>query len=124
MIDAVKFNQQIEELERLLQDNLGLRNRGLSRQLKKAGRRLPGRVQKAGKVITGVEALMVNPRLARIQDKTAVDAAFAELTSYLKTLDRKDKRKGFALGIAGDLVIRLALLGGVVFAVLRWQGVI
>jgi hypothetical protein len=124
MIDAAEFNQRIEELEKMLQDKLGLRGKSLAQRLKKAGQRLPKRVQKAGRMIIGVQAVIANPKLARIQNQQAVDAAFSDFTAYLKPLNRKDQRKGFALGIAGDLVIRLILLAGAVLALLRWQGMI
>ncbi len=124
MIDRDQFNQRVAELEQMLRDKLGLRGKTLVQRLKKAGRRLPKRVHKAGQVITGVQAVVDNPKLARLQDQQAVDAAFSEMSSYLKPLNRRDKRKGFALGLAGDMVIRLILLVVAVLAVLRWQGMI
>jgi len=124
MIDRNQFNQRVAELEQMLRDKLGLRGKTLAGRLKKAGRRLPKRQQKAAQVITGVQAVIDNPRLARLQDQQAVDAAFSEMSTYLKPLNRKDQRKGFALGLAGDMVIRLILLVVAVLAVLRWQGMI
>ena len=121
MSDLAEFNQRIEELEQMLQDKMGLRGKSLAQRLKKAGQRLPKRVQKAGRMLTGVQSKIAHPKLARIQSQNAIDAAFTEMTTYLKTINRRDQRKGFALGIAGDLVIRLILLVGVVLALLRWQ---
>jgi hypothetical protein len=124
MIDTKEFNQRVAELEQMLHDKLGLRAKGLARQLKKAGRHLPRRVQKAGRVITQAQSVMANPKLARIQNQKSIEAAFAEMTAYLKPLKRKGQRSGSALGIAGDAVVRLILLGLVVLAALRWQGMI
>ena len=124
MIDAEQFNQRVTELEQMLRDKLGLRGKTLAKRLKKAGRRLPKRQQKAGQVITRVQAVIGNPKLARIQDQKAVDAAFSEMSTYLKPRNRRDQRKGFALGLAGDMVIRLILLIVALLAILRWQGVI
>ncbi|VAV98058.1 hypothetical protein MNBD_ALPHA07-1976 [hydrothermal vent metagenome] len=124
MFDAEQFNQRVAELEQMLRDKLGLRGKTLAGRLQKAGRRLPKRVHKAGRVITGAQAVVGNPKLARLQDQSAIDAAFTEMSAYLKPLNRRDQRKGFALGLAGDLAIRLILLAIALLAILRWQGMI
>ena len=108
----------------MLLDKFNARGKGLEARLKKAGRRLPRRLQKAGRVIVGMQAAIEHPKLALVQNQDAVDAAFVDLTAHLTTIDRADRRRGFALGIAGDLVIRLVLLAIAVVVILRWQGVI
>ncbi len=124
MINADQFHQRVAELEQMLQERLGLRGKTLAGRLKKAGRRLPRRFHKAGRVITGAQVVMANPRLARLQNQSAIEAAFAEMSAYLKPLNRRDQRKGFALGLARELMIRLILLAVALLAILRWQGIV
>lgn len=123
MIDMVKFNHNVDELEQLLRAKLGLRGSNLAARLAKAGRRLPKRIHQAGSVITQTQISATHPKLARLQDQKVIDTAFDKITSHLETIDPKNRRKGLILGIVGGLVFNLILLVLAIVVFLRWQGV-
>lgn len=124
MIELAKFQARIEKLEAELQAKLGVRGHTLKKRLARAGRRLPKRVRRAGQVITEAEAVATHPKLARLRDDKAIDAAFREVSAHLQTIDPADRRKGMILGILGSSVFNLILLAAAVIALLYWQGLI
>ena len=84
-----------------MQDKLGGRGRSLEKRFARAGRLLPKRIRRAGRRITEAQAALHHPKLARLQDPKALNAAFAEITAHLKTIDPADRRKGLVLGHSG-----------------------
>lgn len=124
MIEIEKFHRRVADLEALMQVKLGGRDKTLSARFRRAGRSLPARIQRAGRVISEAQKAAANPKLARLQNSRTLANAFAEVTTYLETVDPADRRKGKVLGILGGLVFNLLLLVGAVLALLHWQGVI
>ncbi len=123
MIEIEKLQGRANRLETLMQEKLGVRGKTLAKRLARAGRRLPRRVQRAGRVITDAQAAAGHPKLARLHDPKALDAAFSEITAHLRQIDPADRRKGVVLGVAGGLVFNLILLFAAIAALLYWQGV-
>ena len=124
MIEIETFQTRVATLEKLMQDKLGGRGRSLEKRFARAGRLLPKRIRRAGRRITEAQAALHHPKLARLQDPKALNAAFAEITAHLKTIDPADRRKGLVLGILGGLTFNLILLAAAVIALLHWQNVI
>lgn len=124
MIEIEKFRNQVETLDTLMQAKLGVRGKSVSARFKRAGRLLPKRIHKAGRIIAEAESAVANPRLARLYDPSTLDAAFADVATFLKTIDPADRRRGKVLGLLGGMVFNLILLMGAVIALLYWQGVI
>lgn len=124
MIETEKFNTRVTRLEELLQEKLSVRGKTLRARFARAGRRLPRRVQKAGRVITDAQANSDHPKLSRLSDPKAVDSAFREVTAHLKTIDPADRRKGAILSLLGSLVFNLLLLVAALIILLHWQSVI
>ena len=124
MIEVEKFRNRIKALEGLVQLKLGVGGRTLSGRFSRAGRRLPKRIQRAGRIITDAEVRMAHPRLARLHDPKAINAAFSEIAAHLETIDPADRRKGRVLGVLGGMAFNLILLIGVIIILLYWQDVI
>ena len=124
MIEIEKFHSRVAALETLMQTKLGVRGPSLSARFKRAGRRLPRRIQKAGRVISEAQTLSANPKLARMLDPKRLNAAFADVTTHLETIDPVDRRKGLVLGVLGGMVFNLILLIAAILALLYWQDVI
>lgn len=124
MIERERFNGQVEALESLLQSKLGVRGRTLSKRFARAGRRLPGRIQKAGRVITDFQSALDHPKLARLHDPGTVNAAFTEVRAHLNTIDPSERRKVMVLRVLGSAVFNLIVLVVAVIVFLRWQGLI
>ncbi len=124
MTELAIFHARVAKLEEQMQTKLGTRGGSLQKRLARAGRRLPRRVRRAGQVITQAEAMAGHPKLARLRDDKAVDAAFREVSAHLQTIDPADRRKGIILGILGSVVFNLILLVVAVLFVMRWQGLI
>ena len=50
--------------------------------------------------------------------------AAGALETHLKSIDLADRRKGFFLGVLGTMAFNILLLAALLFAVLRWRGLI
>ncbi|WP_306116123.1 MULTISPECIES: hypothetical protein [unclassified Roseovarius] len=124
MTELATLQTRVAKLEEQLQARLGVRGKNLQKRLARAGRRLPRRVRRAGQVITRAEEMAAHPKLARLRDDRALDAAFREVSAYLRTVDPVDRRKGIILGILGSAVFNLILLLAAILLLMRWQGFI
>ncbi len=122
MIDPHDVNAKADAVKELLRRKLGLRGATLSRKLARAGRLLPGRMQKAGQVIVTAQKNAAHPKLAMMADSALVEAAYAELSRYLKEIDPAEQRKTRLLGWLGALVFNLMTLTVLLVILLRWQG--
>lgn len=124
MMEKEIFRGRVKSLEQLMQSQLGVRARTLEKAFARAGRRLPKRIRRAGKVITDAQAVHQHPKLARLHDPKALNTAFADVTAHLQALDPADRRKGAMLGVLGGLVFNLIVLLAAIVVLLLWQGVI
>ncbi|MEO3413767.1 hypothetical protein AAFO92_03810 [Roseovarius sp. CAU 1744] len=121
MIEPEQFQVRVKALESQLQEKLGVRGSDLQKQLARAGRRLPRRVRRSGHVIADAQAAAAHPKLARLRDEKAIDAAFRDISAHLRTIDPADRRKGVVLGILGSAVFNLILLAAALTGFLYWQ---
>ena len=124
MIEPEKLQARVERLESQLQEKLGVRGQTLQKRLARAGRRLPKRVRRSGQIIADAQATASHPKLARLRDDKAIDAAFRDVSVHLQTIDPADRRKGIVLGILGSAVFNLILLLAALITFLNWQGII
>ncbi|MGR3314225.1 hypothetical protein [Roseovarius indicus] len=122
MIDMAKFHQRAEGLSEMLQARLGVRGKSLKARLSRAGRRLPKAQRRAGKTLIETERLLGHPKLARLADPVETDRAFDTITGHLKRFDRAEARRNALLTWLAVVVFNLLLLGGLVVALVRWQG--
>ena len=124
MIDRDRFDQRAAALEEALQSKLGLRGRSLAARLGRAGRQLPGRIRRQGRVLTEAQQKLVHPKLARQIDDVRITGAFRDFDDYLGRIDPAERRKTAILRWLGGLVFNLIVIGAVLLALLRWQGLI
>jgi len=124
MIDPEVFENEVAALETLLGEKLSARGKTLSARLDHAGRRLPRRLHKLGKVITTAQSWAGHPRMWRMVEPDKLDAAFAEITTYLKTVDPAERRRAALLGMFGALVFNLLLVFALSIVMLKWQGLL
>ena len=122
MIDTAQFHQRAEGLSEMLQARLGVRGKSLKARLSRAGRRLPKAQRRAGKTLIETERLLGHPKLARLADPVETDRAFDTITGHLKRFDRAEARRNALLTWLAVVVFNLLLLGGLVVALVRWQG--
>ena len=112
MIDRNEFDARIERLGSALAERLRVRGPDLERQLRRAGRRLPRRQRRAAQTLLGAQDWMGHPRLARLLDHRAVEAAFADMHLYLGRIDPAEERKTAILRLLGGIVLNLMIFGG------------
>jgi len=118
MIDTKRFDQRVETLRTALAERLRVRGPDLERQIRRAGRRLPRRQRRAAQTLLGAQDWMSHPRLARLLDRRAVDAAFDEMHRHLDRVDPVEDRRTALLRIAGGIVLNLIIFG--VLLTLAW----
>jgi len=124
MIDPQDLNAKADALADLLRQRLGLRGATLSARLARARGVLPRRLQRAGQVIVAAQRDAAHPRLAMMADPAPVEAAYAEITRYLKQIDGSERRKTTMLRWLGALVFNLIVIAALLVIVLRWQGLV
>ena len=120
MIEPAQFHARIVRLQAALRDKLRLRGASLERQIRRAGRGLPRRQRRAAETLLGAQDWMGHPRLARLLDRRAVDAAFADLHRHLDPIDPGEQRRTAILRLAGGIVLNLMIFGGLLVLFYRW----
>ena len=118
MIEPRHVQDRIAAVQALLSERLGLRGPTLERQVRRAGRLLPRRQRRAAQTLLGAQDWVRHPRLARLLDRRAVDAALADMHRYLARIDPHERRKTAFLRLAGGVVFNLLLFGGLLY--LAW----
>ena len=120
MIEPAQFHDRIVRLQAALRDKLRLRGAPLERQIRRAGRRLPRRQRRAAQTLLGAQDWMSHPRLARLLDRRAVDAAFADLHRHLDRIDPAEERKAAILRFLGVTMLNLVIFGALLALFLAW----
>jgi len=115
MIEPKQFHDRIAALQAKLRDKLGLKGATLDRQLRRAGRLLPHRQRRAAQALLGAQDWMGHPRLARLLDRRAVDAALAEMHRHLDRIDPRERRKTALLLLAGGIALNLMIFGALIY---------
>ncbi|MAC80137.1 MAG: hypothetical protein CML66_18960 [Rhodobacteraceae bacterium] len=107
MQDVLDLTARMSDVSRLLKEKLGVRGVSLAAQLRRARYRLPRRIRQQAKVLQEAEALSDHPRLALTLDDQRYAHAADVITDHLKSIDVKDRRKGFWLGVLGGVAFNL-----------------
>ncbi|APX10777.1 hypothetical protein [Tateyamaria omphalii] len=111
-----------DRVQAALHAAFGVGGKTLDASLRKTGRRLPRRLHKDAHKIVDAQGFGGHPKLMRQVDGAALAAAEDRVVTYLKGIDRADRRKGFWLGIAGVVAFNILLVvAGVVFW-MWWAG--
>ena len=124
MIDKDDLEKRTRKLQRLFELQMGVKSRSLAQALRRAGRRLPRKLRRQGKLILRTQQLARNPKLARQIDSAGVENAFAAITAHLEAIDVKDQQKGRIMGIAGIISANLLIVVALFIWWLWWRGYI
>ena len=110
------------KLRTLLAEKLGVGPGDLSRQIRRAGRRLPRKVRREAEFLARAEAMSRHPRLSRLLDPREVARAENRVARHLGGIDparqRRDRRQNRLAAVGFYLLVTFAL----VVTVLWWRG--
>ena len=114
--------EKAENLRKAMHSQLRIRGRSFAGAVRRAGRMLPRRLRRQADVIIKAQGVGGHPKLLRMIDRAAVDAAYADISGYLAGIDPADVRRGWWLRFAGVAVVNVLIvaIGFVVW--LKWSG--
>ena len=118
------LDARTDELRDLLREKLGLSARTLEAQIGKAGRLLPRAVRRDARLVAEARARLQNPRLARMVDVAAAEAAQTRVRDFLKEIDPGERRKTRLIGILAVIAFNVLVVSALLIAILRWRGIV
>lgn len=124
MTEHTDIRAKINRIEKLLEQKFGIRQRGLPRGLRKAGRRLPKRLHQDGAMLIEAELLARNPKARHRLGSIPVEDAFYRLQLHLTAIDVADQRKGNLLKLLGSISVNLIAVVVLFLIWLYWRGYI
>lgn len=124
MFDAARFDRRVQEALKALRKSFGGDPKDLRQALARAGRRLPMRARKAGSEIVSAQSLAQHPRLQQQLDSRKLDLAFDRLIEGARSINGKDLRLRWWLGVLASVALNLLLVFGIWVAVARMRGLI
>jgi hypothetical protein len=107
-----------------LRVKLGVKALDLPRAMKSAGRRLPKDAHRAAKVICEAQAKAMHPKLARMIDGEAVEAAALTLHVHLDKIDPKERRIDAILSVLGTQAFNVLAVIALVVGLMWWRGLL
>ncbi len=122
VMSAITLQQMADRVADLMESRLKVGGKGLSEKLKRGGNKLPRRVRAAAADLAKAADLARNPKLFLQLDQAAIAEAYDLCLRHLGELHRWDRVRGLAESWLLSLVTSLIVLGGLIFAVLRWRG--
>lgn len=120
-IDA-DITAKAEELRLILRSKLGVRGRDFAQAVDRAGRLLPARLRKQAAAIVKAQGLGGHPKLMRMVDKTAINKAHMEISTYLNAIDPKERRRTRMLRWVGGIAFNLIVVVVCFIIWLVWSG--
>jgi len=111
-----------EQLRLALRAKLGVRGADLAKAVNNAGRLLPRHLRKQAAVIVKAQALGGHPKLMRMVDMAAINKAYWGISSFLETIDPKERRRTRMLGWAGSIAFNLIVIVACFVVWLVWSG--
>ena len=115
---------QIDEIRSLLETQLRVRGATLEKQVHRAGRMLPRKIRAEAAFLVQANQLVQNPKLARMISADRVGQAHLAISTFLRSVDPKERAKTRLMNYAGFIAFNALLLAGVVIAVLVWRGIV
>lgn len=116
---AVTIQQMADRVAALMEERLRIKGAGLSEKLAKGGGRLPRKVRAAAKNLAEWAFMSQNARLLVQVDEGKVAEAYDICVRHLGGLKRRGS--GPAQAVL-SVVISLAVVAGLLAAVLKWRG--
>lgn len=122
MISKDRLLEIETELCKLMQAKLGVKAEALQPALRKAGRRLPKRLQRRGALISDALARADHPQLAIQANQKAIEASHGALKAYLGRIDPAEAKLRARLRLAGDIAFKLLFVAALFIVVLKIRG--
>ncbi|MEO9574626.1 MAG: hypothetical protein ABJ263_03735 [Tateyamaria sp.] len=116
------IKERSKRVQSALDGAFGVRAKTLDKALRKTGRRMPKRLHAQARLIVDAQGFGGNPNLLRRVDGAAIARAEEDVVSWLDTVDRADRRRGFWIW-AGAMVgfyLLIAIAGVVTW--MWWTG--
>ena len=123
-MSAVTIQQMADRVAVLLEEKLGVKGKGLSEKLRKAGGRLPSSVRAEARYLDTAAIQAQNPKLLMQVDDGRVAGAYDACVKFLAAVNPGAKRRAMLMGIASSVAFSLFVVGLLVLVVLRWRGFI
>ena len=123
-MSAVTIEQMANRVAALLEERLGVKGKGLSEKLRKAGGRLPSSVRAEARYLETATLQAQNPKLLMQIDDNRVAEAYDACVKFLATVNPGAKRRAMLMGMASSAAFSIFVVGLLVMAVLHWRGFI
>ena len=107
-----------------LKAKLGIKARSLPKGMKRAGRRLPKDAHRAADVLCQARVQSGHPKLSRMVDPEAVEAAQLALHGHLDKIDPKERRKDRVLSMLGTQAFNVLAVIALVVGLMIWRGLL
>lgn len=112
----------VAELVRLLNAKFGVRPAPLAKMIRRTGRRLPKRHRRAARALIAAQGKAAHPKLARQVDLRPLRRGYDDAVAFLNAIDPVERRKLFALRLAGALAFNVIAVAGAFILWLWWTG--
>lgn len=116
------INAKAETLRKALHAKLSMSGRSFAGTVRRAGRLLPRRIRRQADVIIKAQELGGHPKLMRMVDQKAVDAAFKDIKTYLGRIDPADRKRTWWLKWTGLNVMNVLIVMSGFVIWLVWSG--
>lgn len=113
-----------ETLRKAMHSKLSIKGRSFAGAVRRAGRLLPGRIRRQADVIIKAQELGGHPKLMRMVDQKAVDAAFKDIKGYLAGIDPAERKRSWWLKWTGLNVLNVLIVAVCFVIWLVWSGTI
>jgi len=120
-MSAVTIQQMADRVAGLMEERLGVKGSGLAGKLAKGGGRLPRKVRAAALKLAEAAHMSQNPRLLVQVDEGQIAEAYDLCVRHLGGLSRRGSGPAQT---ALSVLISLAVVAGLLAAVLKWRGYI
>ncbi len=122
MPDMTDLSTRFADLRALLAEKLGVGQGDLSRQIRRAGRRLPRKFRREAEFLARAETMARHPRLSRLLDAREVARAESRVARHLRAIDPVRQRRGHRLDRLAAAGFYLLVTFALVVTVLWWRG--
>lgn len=116
------IKERSKRVKSALDGAFGVRAKTLDKALRKTGRRMPKRLHAQARLIVDAQSLGGNPKLMRRIDGAAIARAEEDVVSWLDTVDRADRRRGFWIWAGSMVGFNLLIVVAGVVTWMWWTG--
>lgn len=123
-MSAVTITQMADRVSALLEERLGVRGRSFAEKHRKAGRRLPRKVNEAVALLVEAAEMAQNPKLQVRVDEARVAQAYDLSVRHLGGIKRGERLKTAVISAAASAAFGILVIVLLVIAVVYWRGLV